>query len=200
MKEFFAVQYDADAHPDRWHLDDPIDASGNILDANLLPKMGPYIGPSIAAVQIDTRYPGRALDFSFGYFNFLVVRTFVADLIEQHGGHIQRFPVVLKPGDQSGYELIFTLDAPKGLIDLDRADEYQFHETTDPVCDMRYMNIAPRQKGMLYKVYDLYIDAERAKGLTIFRPWEYASLIISGDLKRAFEAAEVTGISYRLVS
>lgn len=200
MKDFFAVEYDADTYPDRWHLGDPTDASGNILDSNLFPRRGPYTGPTIAAVQIDTRYPGRALDFSVGYFNILVVRTFVSELIERHGGRIQRFPVVLKPDDQSGYELIFILDIPRGLIDLDRAHEYQFYETTDLECDTRYSSIAPRQKGMLYKVYDLYIDAERAKDLTIFRPWEYPSLIISGELKEAFEAAGVTGIQYRRVS
>lgn len=47
---------------------------------------------------------------------------------------------------------------------------------------------------------DLYIDEERAQGLTIFRPWEYATLIISGELKQAFEAAGVTGIQYRMGS
>ena len=200
MSDFFNVLYDANTYPDRWHLDDPMDDSGNFLEANLLPRMGPDLGPRIATVQIDARYPGRPLDFSFGYFNFLVVRTFVADLIERFGGRIQRFPVILTSSDETGYEVIFTLEAPKGLIDLARADEYQFHEASDLEVDLRYGGIPLRQKGMLYKVYDLYIDSERAKGLTIFRPWEYASLIISGELKRAFEAAGVTGIQYRRVS
>jgi hypothetical protein len=63
----------------------------------LLPRKGPYAGPQIAKVQIDTRYPGRALDFSFGYFNFLMVKPWVADMIEAHGGKVQRFPIALEP-------------------------------------------------------------------------------------------------------
>ena len=200
MNKFFEVQFDADRFPDRWHLDAPTTEDGILIDANMLPRRGPYVGPKISKVQIDERYPGRPLDFSFGYFDFVVVRTHVADLIEAHGGKIQRFPVHLEPTGEPGYEMIFTLDAPRGLVDLSRAEEFEFYQEDDTRVVLPYGGIAPRQKGMLYKVYDLYIDAERAKGLTIFRPWEYASLIISGELKQAFEAAGVTGISYRLVS
>jgi len=200
MSAFFEVQFDASNFPDRWHLDNPIDEGGNLLDASMFPRRGPYTGPEISKVQVNTSYPGRALDFSFGYFDFLIVRSHVAELIVAHGGNIQRFPVTLEPPQESGYEVIFTLDAPKGTIDLSRAEEFEFFDVDDTRVQLPYGGIAPRQKGMLYKVYDLYIHAERARGLTIFRPWEYASLIISGDLKRAFEAAEVTGISYRLVS
>lgn len=200
MNTFFEVEYDATHYPDRWHLDDPRDEKGNVLDANMLPRRGPYTGPRISKVHVDTRYPGRSLDFSFGYFDFVVVRSHVADLIEAHGGSIQRFPVSLEQSIETGYEVIFTLDSPKGLIDVSRAEEFEFFEADDTRVQMPYGGIAPRQEGMLYKVYDLYIDAGRAKGLTIFRPWEYASLIISGELKQAFEAAGVTGIQYRLVS
>jgi hypothetical protein len=108
--------------------------------------------------------------------------------------------VSLEQPGAADYEITFTLDAPKGLIDISRAEEFEFFEADDMRVQMPYGGIAPRQKGMLYKVYDLYIDAERAQGLTIFRPWEYPSLIISGELKHAFEAAGVTGIQYRLVS
>ena len=79
--------------------------------------------------------------------------------------------------------MIFTLDSPRGLADLSRAEEFEFYQEDDTRVVLAYGGIAPRQKGMLYKVYDLFIDAEQAEGLTIFRPWEYASLIISGELK-----------------
>lgn len=200
MTSFFKVHFDAEGVPDMWQLRYPIDEAGEIMDANMLPDRGPYLGPRIAKVQIDTRYPGRPLDFSFGYFSFLVVKDWVADLIEAQGGEIQRYPVILEPTGETGYEVIFTTMAPKGLIDLSRAEEFEFYEEDDTRVQLPYGGIAPRQKGMLYKVYNLYIDAERAKGLTIFRPWEYASLIISGELKEAFEAAGVTGIQYRQVS
>ena len=200
MTEFFRVRFDADRYPDRWHLDDPIDESGNVMDANMLPDRGPYVGPRIAKVQIDTRYPGRPLDFSFGYFDFLMLRSWVSDIIESHGGKIQRFPVTLEPTGEDGYEVIFTLDAPKGLIDLNRAEEYEFYEADDPRVEMRYGGIVPRQKGMLYKVYNLYIDPNKAHGMEFFRPWEYPSLIVSGALRSAFEEAGVTGITYRAVS
>jgi hypothetical protein len=196
MSDFFEVYFDADGFPDMWHLDEPIDESGTQLDANLLPRMGPYSGPRISKVPIDTRYPGRPLDFSFGYFNFLMVTSKVADLIEGHGGKIQRFPVLLEPTQESGYEVIFTLDSPKGLIDLSRAEELEYYEESDTKIDQRYGGLAPRQKGMLRRLYPLFIDAKKADGMSFFRPWEYGRLIVSKQLKNAFEAEGVTGIAY----
>lgn len=183
-----------------WHLRYPIDEFGKIMDASMLPDRGPYVGPRIDKVQIDTRYPGRALDFNFGYFNFLLIQSWVADIIEIHGGNIQRYPVTLEPTKEVGYEVIFTLNAPEGLIDLTRAEEYEFYEEDDSKIKMCYGGVPPRQKGMLYKIYGLHIDSEKAKGMEFFRPWEYPVLIISDALKLAFEAAGVTGIAYRLVS
>ena len=200
MSDFFEIRYDAEKCPDRWHLDNPIDDQGNFIDASMLPRRGPYVGPRIAKVQIDTRYPGRPLDFSFGYFDFILLSTRVADLIESHGGRIQRFPVTLEPTGDQGYEVIFTLDSPKGVIDISRAEEFEFFEADDLRVEIRYGGIPPRQKGMLYKIYDLYIDSDKAKGICFFRPWEYASLIISEDIKSAFESAGVTGIRYRRAS
>jgi len=200
MMKFYELYFDAERFPDRWHLDDPIDEAGNILDANMLPDRGPYTGPRIAKVQIDTRYPGRPLDFSFGSFDFVMVRSLVADMIEAHGGRIQRFPVTLEPTGEAGHEVIFTLDAPKGLIDLSRANEYEFYDRDDLLVEMPYGGVMPRQKGMLYKIYKLYLLPERAKGFEFFRPWEYPELIISDSLKFAFEDAGVTGIAYRQAS
>lgn len=201
MNKFFVLSFDADRFPDRWHLDDPIDDMGNILDANLLPNIGPYTGSRIAKVQIDTRYPGRPLDFSFGYFNFLMVKSHVADIIEAHGGQIQRFPVVLEPTGETGFEVIFTLKAPIGLVDLSRAEEIEYYEESDTKLDRRFGGVAPRQKGMLYRVSPFFIDASKAEGLEFFRTWEKSSyLIVSESLKTALERANVTGIGFVLVS
>ena len=200
MKKYFEVFFDADGFPDRWHLDEPKDQTGEVLDANLFPKKGPYAGPMIIKVRIDTRYPGRPLDFSFGYCSFIMVKSWVADMIQSHGGIIQRFPVVLEPTGETGYEVIFTLNAPKGVIDLARAEEVEYYEESDNEIDQRYGGIAPRQKGMLYRLSPLFIDAEKAEGMEFFRPWERNSLIVSESLKSAFETSGVTGIAYRLAS
>lgn len=200
MKKYFEAFFDAEGMPDMWHLRYPIDVSGLILETNLLPTKGPYTGPLITKVQIDTRYPGRPMDFSFGYFSFILVKGWVADMIQSHGGNIQRFPVVLEPSGEAGYEVIFTLDAPSGVIDLSRAEEIEYYAESDTEIDQRYGGIAPRQKGMLYRLSPLFIDAEKADGMEFFRPWERNSLIVSESLKSAFEAAGVTGIAYRLAS
>ena len=144
-----------------------MDGAGVPLNTSLLPRTGPYTGPKIAKVQIDTRYPGRPLDFSFGYRDFLMVTSKVADLIEKHGGRIQRFPVTLEPTQEAGYEVIFTLDAPKGVLDLSRVEELEYYEEDDTKIDRRYGGLAPRQKGMMYKLYPVMIDPEKAKGMSI---------------------------------
>lgn len=200
MSQYFEIKYDADIYPDRWHLDCPIDEFGNLIDANLLPKRGAYIGPCLMKVKVDMDFPGRKLDFSFGSFDFLMVSGRVADLIEMHGGRVQRYPIVLKPFQESGYEVIFTLDAPKGLIDLSRANEYEFFDSDDLRVDMRYGGIQPRQKGMLRKIYPLYLKRDYISGLEFFRLWEYPGIIISSSLKIAFESIGVTGIKYRAVT
>lgn len=200
MTKFYELYFDADGYPDMWQLRHAIDEHGFVMDANLLPRRGSYTGPRIAKVQIDTRYPGRQLDFSFGYFNFLMLKSKVAETIEAHGGKIQRFPVVLEPTGEVGYEMVFAVDAPKGLIDLSRAKEYEYYKESDPDFELPYGGIPPRQKGMLYMINDLYIDPEKAQGMEFFRPWEYPSLIVSDALKNAFEVIGVTGIAYRLAS
>jgi len=200
MNQFFEIYYDADQFPDRWHLDDPINECGQIVDANLLPRTGPYVGPKITKVQIDTKYPGRSLDFSFGYFNFLMVTSNVANLIECHGGRIQRFPVILEPTQEKGYEVIFTLDSPKGLLNLSRAEELEYYEEDDTKIDWRYGGLAPRQKGMIHRLHPLLIDPIKAEGMSFFRPWEFGKLIVSEDLKNTFEAEGVTGLAYAPVS
>lgn len=200
MSNFFEIYYDAEAFPNRWHLDDPISDDGLQLDANLFPRMGAYSGPKIAKVPIDMRYPGMPLDFSFGYFNFVMVKSEVANLIERHGGRIQRFPVILEPTQDASYDVIFSLDAPKGLIDLSRAEELEFYNKSDAEIDQRYGGVAPRQKGMLRRLHPLFIDHKKAKGFSFFRPWEFGRLIVSEDLKKSFEVEKVTGLSYSLVS
>lgn len=198
MISCYELTPDTNAYPDMWQLRYPLDDQGIPLETNLLPKMGPYAGPRIASVLIDERYPGIPMDFSFGYSNFVMVRSHVADLIEAHGGRIQRFPVKLLPTGETGYEVIFTLDAPQGLIDLKRATEYEFYTQTDSEIDLRYGGVPPRQQGMLYRLYPLYVRPDKVAGLTIFRPWEFREIVISSELKSAFEEVGVSGITYRL--
>jgi hypothetical protein len=201
MKAFFEVYFDFEKFPDMWNLTDPINENGNVLEANALPTHGSYIGSRIVKVHINTRYPGRPMDFNFGYGSLLVVKTHVADLIEAHGGRIQRYPVTLEPTGETEYEVIFALDAPKGLIDISRANEYEFYDADVLGADMRYRVIAPAQKGMLYKCYPhLYIYPEKVGDMEFYKPWEYDTLIISETLKEDFEAANVTGIKYTQVS
>lgn len=200
MNDFFEIQYDWDSYPDRWHLDNPIDENGNIIDANLLPRRGNYVGQDIKKVLIDTKFPGRKLDFSFGYFNLILVKKNVADIIESNGGNIQRFPVNLDPTQEYGYEVIFILDAPAGCVDISRAEEFEFFEEDDKRVKTPYGGIPSRQKGMLYKIYDLYIKKDKVLGLNIFSPWEYPCVIVSEKLKSEFESSGVTGIKYRAVT
>lgn len=200
MKDFFEIQYDWDSYPNRWHLDFPIDENQNNIDANMLPRRGAYSGPEIKKVNIDTKFPGKSLDFSFGYFNLILVSKKVADIIESYGGKIQRFPVTMIPTNESGYEVIFVLESPRGCIDLSRAEEFEFFEKDDLRVKMPYGGIPSRQKGMLYKIYDLYLVKEKIQEFSIFSPWEYPSIIISNEIKSRFEAEEVTGIKYRIVT
>lgn len=200
MTKYFEIKYDHAIYPDRWHLDCIVDEHGNCVDANLLPKRGPYVGPRLEKVKINIEFPGKKLDFSFGSFDFLMVSSRVADLIESYGGKIQRYPVTLEPLHETGYEVIFTLDAPKGLVDFSRVSEYEFFESDDSRVEMHYGGIRPRQKGMLRKIYDLYLQQENIHELEFFRLWEYPSIIISESLKNAFELIGVTGIKYRSVT
>lgn len=200
MEKFFEIDYDWKLYPNRWYLDNPIDNNGNDIDANMLPRRGIYKGPEIKKVKIDMEYPGIKLDFSFGYFNLILLSKKAADIIESCGGRIQRFPVILEPTFENNYEVIFIPDCPSGCIDLSRAEEFEFYSEDDKKAKSPYGGILPRQKGMLYKIYDLYLKKEKIPDSQIFRPWEFSSIIISEKIKNEFELNKITGIKYRLVT
>ena len=197
---YFELSLDGELYEDMWHLEEPRDSNGQKIEGQLLPRVGPCINADIAKIQVSTRYSGIPIDFTFGY-GFLLLRKWVAEIIQRHGGKIQRIPVVIEPATDEEYEVVFTLTAPIGLVDISRSSEYEFYAEDDQEYTLPYGGIAPRQKNMLYKAYPLHIFADKAKGHEFFRPWEYTSaLIISEALKNDFEKAGVTGIKYTLVS
>ena len=198
----YKIFFDSVGCPDMWHLKDPIDAKDKIIDDGFLPNVAPYVGEPLITVPINLTYPGRTLDFTYQAPKYFVARTFVANLIETFSVRLQRFPVTLSPTGEAGYEIIFAYDCvAKGLVDLTRAEEHECYEKSDFNISLIHGGIAPRQKGMLYKVYPLKINSHDAQHLIWFRPWEKLDVtIIREDLKEAFEKHGVTGLSYELVS
>ena len=198
----YKIFFDSVGCPDMWHLKDPLNQDGEVVDMQALPYIAPFIGLPLATVPINLKYPGRALDFTYQISKYFIVRTFVANLIETFGVRLQRFPVTLSPTGEVGYEVVFAYDCViKGLVDLTRAEEHEFYEKSFENFPLPYGGIASHQKGMLYKVYPLKINSHDAQHLIWFRPWEELGVtIIREDLKEAFEKHGVTGLSYELVS
>ncbi len=199
--KFYKLSFDIENWPDMWTLGEPIAADGTPVIASLVPIVGPYIGPSLASIPVNEKFPGKPVDFTFGPFGLIVVKSWIGALIENMGGRIQRIPVQIDSGVEDIHEVLISLSAPRGVLDMNDVWESEFHTSSDTRVDIRYGGLAPRQRGMLYRVYPLRIAAAKAKGQEFFRPWEYTSaLIVSENLKNALQREGVTGVKFTQVS
>ena len=194
---YFTAMFDLEKFPNMWHLINTRDNEGK--EFHLLEKLLHKNG-KIVSVEINKRYSEcfQPVDLSIvTRGDVLVMKKKLADLIEDYGGNVLRFPIVLLPDGIEGYEAVLTLDFPKGTVDLARANDYEFYD--QEYCDEFE---APDRLGRLRKVYPLHLKAELIpQSLNIFRAWEWSiDLIISEPLKQAFEQQGVTGVYYREVT
>jgi hypothetical protein len=203
MKYFHLVDDLDSSH--RWHLDGLRDSSGVELDSRdctygVPMECSPCLRVSLPHEDrnVDVREPlrisrardGNPLDFTFSALDMPVVTTDVANIVEMIAGRdIQRFKVQVD-GQDAIYNIINVI-ARLECIDTSRSTIMWWETGND---------IRPDLAGTPRMITELRIDAARMDGHHLVRPagWEVV-IIVSEVIKRAFEAAQVTGVVFQEV-
>lgn len=189
----------------RWFLNGLRDDSGTELDSRdfthgRFMKVSP--SPSISLWNeekiIDVNPPlrvswsreGKPLDFTYAAHDMPVVTARVADLIAATAASdIQRVPVRVDKLDET-FEIINVISLVD-CIDTERSEIQWFEEGN---------KVRPDLAGTPEMITKLVIDSSRTDGHNVLRPkgWDMV-IIVSGFVKDALEAAQVTGVKFRQV-
>jgi hypothetical protein len=172
----------------RWFLGPPYDPAGNEVDPRIFTDGVPVSVHS--SLTIPVRELGDKVDFNFCAFDMVVTpRAFNVELEKLVGSAIQRIPVTVE-GEGDRFEI---LNICESVLCLDESrTEHVMKWTAD---DGR-----PDKIGKYRMIIGMKIDPAAAEGHHIFRVagW-YLALIVSEEVKRFFEAWNISGLEYRRV-
>ena len=174
-----------DVHfPGRWHLATPLDSQGQEVDDWQFSEGKPL--QLQGRLRVPVEHTGRPLDFSEAGIKVPVIHARLAPaLLELAPTDVQIIPVEVE-GHPDQY---FILVATRLIRCIDeKASRVQFWTPEDG---------APHKVGTYYAVDDLRIDKARVGSARVFRPegWP-GTLIISEDIKNAWEHARATGAKF----
>lgn len=188
-KRYFELSDDMSS-PDRWVLDDTLDAQGQPVGARLYLNAAPIRFDG--RLRVPILHPGSPLDFSFANSRaFPVVTEKVAStLAELAPDDVQLYPVEV----DSRPEPYFLVNVARLVKCIDEAtsEEVRYGESEDNL---------PDELGYYRSVYGMRIDPSKVGDARVFRPWGYpAALIIAEDVKEALERTGATGLDFREVT
>lgn len=187
--QYFQVLCDNVHHADRWHLDEPLDASREIVELDLFIMGSKYDGPSPRTISINKKYPGRPIKFTLDLFDVPVVTPEIGDILQEVAGDdIERFPVMVG-ADYCQLEIV-NVTRWLDCIDLKRS----YCEVADDDSD--------NNRVRLYRVVSpLFVDASRSQGRHIFRlrGWP-VPLIVSNTVRDRLVGIPNLGVVFQPVS
>jgi len=188
-KRYFELNDDMSS-PERWVLDDTLDAQGQPVGARLYLNEAPVRFDG--RLRVPILHPGSPLEFSFADSRaFPVVTEKVAStLAELAPGDVQLYPVEV----DSRPEPYFLVNAARLVKCIDEAvsEEVRYGEPEDNL---------PDKIGYYRSVYGMRIDPSKVGDAKVFRPWGYpAALLVSEDVKEALERTGATGLEFTEVT
>jgi hypothetical protein len=169
-------------------LGPPYDPAGNEVDPRIFTKGAPVsVQPPLT---IPVRELGDKVDFNFCAFDMVVTpRAFNVELEKLVGSAIQRIPVTVE-GEGDRFEILNICESVQCLDEL----------RTGEIIRWTVEDGRPDRIGDYHIIRGLRIDPAAAQGHHIFRVagWSLA-LIVSEEVKRFFEAWNISGLEYRQV-
>ena len=165
----------------RWHLRNPLDTQGEIL----------YRWPFREGIRLDVdepiiipvNPPGRPLDFSECGGGYPVIHARLVRLLQDRTvPNLQFFPVTV----ESYPNEYFILNVARLIPCVDEA-------RSDRVLKWTLEDGFPDRVGEYQAVEGLRIDPTKVGDARMFRPWGWKVLIVSDDIKEAFERARLLG-------
>jgi hypothetical protein len=173
--------------PHRWHLDTPIDGSGQrVHDWDF--KRGTPVHVE-GRLRIPVEIAGRPLDFTEAGIRIPVVHVKVASMLtERAPGDVQLIPADIE-GQPDQY-LVLVATRLIRCID-EEASEVSFWKPEHGV---------PEKVGQYMGVDRLRIDKTKVGDAKVFRPQGWSgALIVSEEIKAALEQMSATGTKFEEV-
>ena len=167
--------------PERWHLSNPVDTQGEILYRwHFCSGRRLAVNESII-IPVDP--PGRPLDFSECGVGYPVIHARVVRLLEELAvSDLQFFPVTI----ESHPDEYFILNVARLIPCVDEA-------RSDRVVKWTPEDGFPDRVGDYKVVEGLRIDPTKVGEARMFRPQGWRMLIVSDDIKEAFERERLLG-------
>lgn len=205
-RTYFELEDDL-CYENRWHLAGLFDRNGTELDAREFTYGKPLdVGPPLrtflwnedeiveaqAPLRVDLHSDGVSLDFTYTTDNMPVVTSTVADIFSRFAGsHIQRLPVWIV-GSSHKYEIINVISRVN-CIDWEKSEIELWQKGN---------KVRPDLAGKPHVIRKLLIDpsaVDHHQHVFRLQDWEI-SIIVSEEVKEAFDAVRVSGVNFRLVS
>jgi hypothetical protein len=188
-KRYFELDEDMSS-PERWVLDDTLDAQGGLVGARLYLNETPIRFDG--RLRVPILHPGSPLDFSLADSGeFPVVTEKVAStLAELAPGDVQLYPAEV----DSRPEPYFLVNVARLVKCIDEAasEEVRYGEPEDHW---------PDKLGYYRSVYGMRIDSSQVGDAKVFRPWGYPrALLVAEDVKEALERTGATGLLFKEVT
>lgn len=205
MEPYYEIEDDLD-RPNRWHLENLYDDSGQELDSREFTygkSLGDkdhlkcYLWNEDKAItvkepmRITKSRHGSPLDFTFTDSGLPVVNEKVSLILDELAeADIQRFPVVVE-GVKGEYEIVNIVASPC-CIDKERS-QIVWYESGNTV--------RPDLVGEPESIISLKVDPKRTGKHCLLRPMGWHVVVVaSSQLKVAFEKAAITGIAFSQLS
>lgn len=182
-RKYFEVTSDLYV-PERWYLDNPVDTEGNILYRwNFRGGIPLEVDEPII---IPVMRPGRSLDFTECGVGYPVVHARVVDILTRLGVRdVQYFPVTVE-----GYAPEYVIMNVTRLIPcIDEARCARAVRWTEA-------DGFPDRVGDFCAVEGLRIDPAKVGDAPVFRLEGWKVLVVSSDVKEAFDREKVLGPRY----
>lgn len=188
MKRYFDL-FDDVYVPGRWELGVPLDEKGQKLWAWMF---GEGVLADIKGhLRVPLYCPGKPLDFSIAGAMVPVVRENVAALLTAMApGDVQLIPVEVD--SQSEPYFLMNVTRIVKCIDDQASTEVQYWTVEDD---------EPERIGQYRAVHGMRIDPAKVGDAKVFHPWGWTVVVIvSEDIKEAFEREGITGVKFQEVT
>src|SRR6218665_2207711 len=188
-KRYFKLTDDMTS-PERWLLDNALDAQGNEVGSRLFLNEEPTRFDG--RLRIPIYLPGTPLDFSFADDgDFHVVTEKVASVLAD-----------LAPDDVQLYPAeVDSRPEPYFLVNVARLVKCIDDEASAEVLYWKPEDERPDKVGQYRDVYGMRIDPSKVGEVKVFRPWGYpGTLIVAEDIKDALERTGATGLDFTEVT
>jgi hypothetical protein len=188
-KRYFELNEDMSS-PERWVLDDTLDAQGKRVGARLYLNETPIRFDG--RLRVPILHPGSPLDYSLADAgDFPVVTEEVASTLAE-----------LAPGDVQLYPAeVDTRPEPYFLVNVARLVKCIDDETSEEVLYWTSEDNRPDLLGQYRAVYGMRIDPSKVGDAKVFRPWGYPpALLVAEDVKEALERTGATGLEFTEVT